>query len=30
MTCLVQWTLALTVFFALNRWMTDRTLGPAG
>ncbi len=29
MTCLVQWTLALTVFFALNRWMTDRTLGPA-
>jgi NSS family neurotransmitter:Na+ symporter len=28
MTCLVQWTLALVVLVALNRWMADRTLGP--
>jgi len=29
MTCLVQWGLALTIFIALNNWMSQRTLQPA-
>ena len=28
-TCVVQWTFALTVFLALNRFLVRRTLGPA-
>ncbi|NNF56654.1 MAG: sodium-dependent transporter [Rhodothermaceae bacterium] len=27
MTCLVQWSLVLALFIALNRWMTRRTVG---
>jgi len=29
-TCLFQWGIAVVVLLAINRWLSERTLGPAG